>query len=53
MTISYDGNVKVMKLADCSGASGPDQDAQAMLRIWQLLSGGHAMRDAGLFNRCL
>jgi hypothetical protein len=53
MTISFEGNVKVLKLADCSGAIGQDQDARAMLRIWQLLSGGHAMRDGGLFNRSL
>ncbi len=49
MTVNYVDGIKVMKLRDCMGAGGQGDDATAMLRIWQLLSGGHAMRDASAF----
>lgn len=50
MSVEYVDGIKVMRLYDCSGGRGHAED-QAMLRIWQLLTGGHAMRDAGVFNR--
>lgn len=49
MTVSYVDGVKTMKLRDCMGAGGQGDDTMAMLRIWQLLSGGHAMRDASAY----
>ena len=49
MTVNYVDGMKVMKLHDCHGVGGQGDDAMAMLRIWQLLSGGHAMRDASAY----
>ncbi len=51
MTVNYVDGIKVMKLHDChgAGAGGQGDDTMAMLRIWQLLSGGHAMRDASSY----
>lgn len=50
MTVEYVDGIKVMRLRDCSGARGQAEDL-AMLRIWQMLTGGHGMRDAGVFCR--
>jgi hypothetical protein len=50
MTVEYVDGIKVMRLHDCDGNHDHRQD-QAMLRIWQMLTGGHAMRDAGVFCR--
>ena len=50
MTVEYVDGIKVMRLHDCSGPHGQSEDL-AMLRIWQMLTGGHAMRDAGVFSR--
>lgn len=50
MTVEYVDGIKVMRLHDCSGPHGHSEDL-AMLRIWQMLTGGHAMRDAGVFSR--
>lgn len=50
MTVEYIDGVKVMRLHDCNGQRDHAED-QAMLRIWQMLTGGHAMRDAGVFCR--
>lgn len=50
MTVEYIDGLKVMRLHDQSGSCGPARDL-AMLRIWQMLTGGHAMRDAGVFCR--
>lgn len=49
MTVVYVDGVKIMKLHDCHGAGGQGDDAAALLRLWQLLSGGHAARDASAF----
>lgn len=50
MTVEYIDGIKVMRLHD--GADQRDHaEDQAMLRIWQMLTGGHAMRDAGVFCR--
>lgn len=50
MTVEYVDGIKVMRLQDCSGRHGQNED-MAMLRIWQMLTGGHAMRDAAVFCR--
>lgn len=50
MTVEYVDGIKVMRLHDCSGQRESGQD-MAMLRIWQMLTGGHAMRDASVFCR--
>lgn len=50
MTVEYIDGIKVMRLHDCSGQREQAQDL-AMLRIWQMLTGGHTMRDASVFNR--
>lgn len=50
MTVEYIDGIKVMRLHDCQGAQRAGEDL-AMLRIWQMLTGGHAMRDAGVFSR--
>lgn len=50
MTVEYIDGIKVMRLHDCAGARGQGEDI-AMLRIWQMLTGGHGMRDAGVFCR--
>lgn len=50
MTVEYVDGIKVMRLHDCSGPHEHAQDL-AMLRIWQMLAGGHAMRDASVFSR--
>jgi hypothetical protein len=48
MTVEYVDGIKVMRLHDCADGGRQTEDL-AMLRIWQLLTGGHAMRDAALF----
>ena len=53
MTVDYVDGIKVMKLHDCHGASGQGDDGMAILRLWQLLSGGHEMRDASAYCRQL
>jgi hypothetical protein len=50
MTVEYIDGIKVMRLHDLTGTGGRAKD-MAMLHIWQMLTGGHAMRDAGLFCR--
>lgn len=50
MTVEYIDGIKVMRLHDCQGKAPQGQD-MAMLRIWQMLTGGHAMRDASVFCR--
>ncbi|NEY89666.1 hypothetical protein [Tabrizicola oligotrophica] len=50
MSVEYVDGIRVLRLQDGSGQHGQTDDL-AMLRIWQMLTGGHAMRDAGLFNR--
>lgn len=50
MTVEYIDGIKVMRLHDSAGHRENAQDL-AMLRIWQMLTGGHAMRDASVFNR--
>jgi hypothetical protein len=50
MTVEYIDGIKVMRLHDCSGGGSCAEDL-AMLRIWQLLTGGHGMRDATVFCR--
>ena len=49
MTVEYVDGIKIMKLRDCHGAGGQGNDAAALLRLWQLLSGGHSARDATVF----
>jgi hypothetical protein len=49
MTVEYVDGVKVMKLHDCGGSSAQADDALAVVKIWQLLTGGHAMRDGSVF----
>ncbi len=49
MTVNYENGVKVMKLHDCQGMGGQGDDAMVLMRIWQLLSGGHTMRDASAY----
>lgn len=51
MTVEFVDGIKVIRLHDCHGDHGRADDTQAMLRIWQLLTGGHAMRDASAFCR--
>ncbi len=53
MTVEYVDGVRIIRMHDCGGAGPRHDDAQAMLRIWQLLTGGHAMRDASAFCRRL
>ena len=48
MTVEYIDGIKVMRLHDAAGQAGHAED-QAMLRIWQILTGGHAMRDASVY----
>ena len=50
MTVEYVDGIKVMRLHDGSGQCDKAQDL-AMMRIWQMLTGGHAMRDASVFCR--
>ncbi len=51
MTVEYVDGIKIMKLHDCHGAGGQGDDSLALLRLWHLLSGGHAARDAAVFCR--
>jgi hypothetical protein len=51
MTVEYIDGIKVMTLYDCHSDSGMVDDNLAMLRIWQLLTGGHSMHDVGSTNR--
>lgn len=44
MTVEFVDGIKVIKLHDCQPQDVAAQDL-AMLRIWQLLTGGHEMRD--------
>jgi hypothetical protein len=53
MTVEYVDGIKIMHLHDCNGAGGGFDDTMAMLRIWQLVTGGHSMRDQSVFNRRL
>lgn len=50
MVVEYVDGIKVMRLQDGAGRRGGADDL-AMLRIWQMLTGGHAMRDAVACNR--
>jgi hypothetical protein len=42
-----------MRLHDCNGQAGTFGADMAMLRFWQILTGGHAMRDASVSDRTL
>jgi hypothetical protein len=49
-TVEYIDGIKVMRLHDSAAHRENAQDL-AMLRIWQMLTGGQAMRDASAVNR--
>lgn len=51
MKIEYVDGVKVLKLQDGRAADNRHEEDRAMLRVWQLLTGGHSMRDASVFSR--
>lgn len=53
MTVEYVDGLKIVHLHDCSGARGEFDDRMTMLRIWQLVTGGHSMRDMSVLNRQL
>lgn len=50
MTVEYVDGIRVIRIHDAGGAARHD-DGLAMLRIWQLLTGGHAMRDVSAVCR--
>lgn len=54
MTVEVVDGIKVMKLRDDALAPRPaasDMLALALAQLWQLLSGGHALRDGAVFAR--
>lgn len=48
MVVEFVDGIKVMRLKDGAGCVATAEDV-AMFRIWQTLTGGHAMRDAHPF----
>ena len=54
MTVEVVDGVKVIKLTDSALDTPPAQRANDMLTmayLWQLLSGGHEMKDNSVFSR--
>jgi hypothetical protein len=43
--------IRVLKLNDRSQRAVADSDMMTMIRIWQLLSGGHSLRDSSIAPR--
>ncbi len=54
MTVEVVDGVKVIKLRDSALDRPAPQEAQDMLTmayLWQLLSGGHGLKDGSIFER--
>ena len=54
MTVDVGKSEKVMKLKDSTldgGAAEKASDMLTLAHLWQLLSGGHALKDGTVFER--
>ena len=52
MSVEMVDGIRVIKLKDSDeGAREKADDMRTMAHLWQLLSGGHALRDGTVFER--